>query len=513
MRNTPLFHFLLFIFIPFAGISQILEPKASTVYDDSNLGRMDITINSADLDFILDPENENSDEEFSATFKYQSTERNDLEENIGFRLRGNTSRASQKKSFKVSFNSFEKGRDLNGFEKLNLNGEHNDPTMIRSKIAWDLFNAMDVPSSRANLVEFYINNEYRGLYINVEHVDEEFIEERFGDKEGNLFKCLYPADLNYKGDDPEAYKEVIYGRRAYELKMNEDRDDYSGFANFMWVLNRAPDAQFEDRILEVFDVVSYLKALAVETLIGHWDNYGMNQNNFYLYENPMDNKFYYIPFDLDNTLGVDFFNKDWAEVDIYEWYNKSEHRPLTERIMAVPSFRAEYTRIMDRLLSQHFSPEALNPRINELKVQIQDAAERDTYRTLDYGFTIDDFNKSFTDRLDQFQVRYGLKEFIARRYETAIAQLDEVIELGTSMESSRLNIYPNPSNGNFQLDFKSNWSGNISIKGLDGRSLYELDMSGNTLDLELDVPDGLYFIHLSPANGSKPSIRKVLIAD
>ncbi len=481
------------------------------VYDDSDLGRIDITIGQSDLDFILDPNNEGSDEEFSATFTYQSGSRNDVEEQVGFRLRGNTSRSSAKKSFKVSFNSFEKGRDLDGFEKINLNGEHNDPTIVRSKIAWDLMNSLGIPSSRANHVELYINGEFKGLYLNVEHIDEEFIEERFGNKDGNLFKCLYPADLNYKGDDPEAYKEEFWGRQAYELKMNEDEDDYSGFANFMWVLNRAPDAQFAERIEEVFDVLSYLKALAVETLIAHWDNYGINQNNFYLYENPTDNRFYYIPFDLDNTLGIDFFGVDWADRDVYKWYNENEHRPLTERILKVPAFREEYTRIMDRLLKDEFSPTILHARIDKLKSMIQSAAERDEYRTYDYGFTIDHFNESFDNPLDEFgHVRYGLKEFIARRHSRALSQLDEVINLSSPSQSSWISVFPNPTSEWLNITLpKSQSETRISICSIDGKIVYQQAHNGTELKLNPKLEKGTYLLRAT--NNSLDTVQKVII--
>ena len=33
---------------------------------------------------------------------------------------------------------------------------------------------------RVSHVRVYVNGDYRGLYINVEHVDEEFIQKRFG---------------------------------------------------------------------------------------------------------------------------------------------------------------------------------------------------------------------------------------------------------------------------------------------------------------------------------------------
>ena len=56
---------------------------------------------------------------------------------VGFRLRGNTSRTAAKKSFKVSFNSFNKKQTFYGLQKMNLNGEHNDASIARSKLFWE----------------------------------------------------------------------------------------------------------------------------------------------------------------------------------------------------------------------------------------------------------------------------------------------------------------------------------------------------------------------------------------
>ena len=36
---------------------------------------------------------------------------------------------------------------------------------------------MNIPAPRSNHVKVYINDNYYGLYINVEHIDEEFIKQ------------------------------------------------------------------------------------------------------------------------------------------------------------------------------------------------------------------------------------------------------------------------------------------------------------------------------------------------
>ena len=76
--------------------------------------------NVPDLDFILNPDNAYSNEEWPGTFVYESSAGIDTVSNVGIRLRGNTSRNAAKKSFKVSFNTFTQGASWNGLDKFNF---------------------------------------------------------------------------------------------------------------------------------------------------------------------------------------------------------------------------------------------------------------------------------------------------------------------------------------------------------------------------------------------------------
>jgi hypothetical protein len=348
----------------------------------------------------------------------------DTVDNIGFRLRGNTSRTSAKKSYKVAINSFFPGRKYFGFEKLNLNGEHNDPSIIRSRLSWELFRDMEVPAPRSGHAELYINGLYMGLYINVEHIDEEFVLSRFGNQNGNLYKCLYPADLHYMGTDPEDYKVEFNGRRVYELKTNESLDDYSGLAHFIDILNNTPDPAFRQEIEKVLDVDLLLRTLAVEIFIGHWDNYAYNQNNYYLYQHPGSGKFIYIPYDTDNTYGIDWIGRDWGTRDIYDWASHSGVRPLYWRILDVPEFKSRFSYYLDQLMTVHADPATYFPQIDQIKTLIDPSALADTFRTLDWGFDIPAYHNSFTAALGGVShVPYGLKPFIQARSMSAQAQL------------------------------------------------------------------------------------------
>ena len=120
------YYFLLLFF------SFLIADESWMVYDDSEIAIINIIVDPGDLEWMYD--NVESDSLHPASIHFQNTYINEFVDSIGFRLRGNTSRVSAKKSFKVDFNHFISGREFFGLEKLNLNGEHNDPSIVRSKL-------------------------------------------------------------------------------------------------------------------------------------------------------------------------------------------------------------------------------------------------------------------------------------------------------------------------------------------------------------------------------------------
>lgn len=426
--KTPMKYFYLLITIltlaaalinPAAG--QPIFPEDGPVYGDDVVARIDITINRDTLAWLYKPENQQSDIEWRAEFVFDNGTLRDTVHEIGFRLRGNTSRASAKKSFKVSFNTYQSGRKYYGVEKLNLNGEHNDPTVARAKISWELCHNAGIPASRSSFVQLYINNNYHGLYINVEHIDEEFADKRYGSQDGNLYKCLYPADLNYLGNDPDLYKFMAGDRRAYELKTNKTADDYSGLAHFIDVLNNTPIADLPCELEKVFNVQDYLKVAAMDVMTANWDGYIFNKNNFYLYDNPATGRFEYIPYDLDNTYGIDWFGIDWATRNIYEWDHDSEYRPLFERLMEIPEYRDWFSYYIHQI-SALMTPSPFFERLEIIKNQNYPFIIDDPYYPLDYSYSPDDFLSAFTNGTGA-HVPVGITEFVTSRSAATASQL------------------------------------------------------------------------------------------
>ena len=395
------------------------------VYDDSEIAIINIYIPQDKIDWMYD--NVYSDSLHVANFSFQNAHIDESIDSIGFRLRGNTSRNAAKKSFKVDFNHFRSGRDFFGVEKLNLNGEHNDPSIVRSKISWDLYQDIGMVSSRASHAELYINEEYYGLYVSVEHIDDSFVDRNYADGSGNLWKCIWPADLTDRGDNAENYHPYWGDDRPYELMTNKEIYDFSKLARLNRIIEQEPDSL--EFVLNIKETLQYL---AMNILTGSWDDYRSNINNFYLYHEPEKDIFHWIPYDYDNTFGVDWFGIDWSSIDPYEYELINDGpRPLTEFLFSEIRYRNLFTHFLDFYNTILFSDtiityqpvSAIEYRLENLKESNYISAFNDVYRTYDYGFDIQDYQNSFGFSFENQHVKQGIMEYISSRNVSLNSQL------------------------------------------------------------------------------------------
>jgi hypothetical protein len=436
---------LFFLFSCSVSIASAQSDDSWKLYSDTSLARIDVTIDTASLSWIYN--HVDSDSEHYARIHFHNTWIDESIDSIGFRLRGNTSRDSQKKSFKISFNSFIKGRRFHGVKKLNLNGEHNDPSIIRSKLCFDLYREIGMAASRAAHARVYINGDYYGLYISVEDIGEDFLSKRYHDDSGNLWKCLYPADLQYIGEDPSAYAAITSDNRpAYELQTNETGNDFSQIVRLARILHQTPSGAMADSLEAVVDVSTILKYFAMNVLLGSWDDYRSLMNNYYLYHNPTENRFTLIPYDYDNTFGVDWFNIDWSTANPYDFPKVGAGaRPLSEALLGVNQYRDLFTHFLKFYNTNLMPLSRWESRIDRIRDTISGAAIEDTYRTRDYGFTVNDFFNSYLIGAYQNQhVKFGLKQFVNLRTASLPAQLSFTVAPAQAYHISVSSNQPGP---------------------------------------------------------------------
>ncbi len=397
-------------------------PDFGPAFPQNEVTSIYITIDPDSLEWMI--ANLENEHEFPASFVYESESLIDSVSLVGLRLRGNTSLNAAKKSFKISFNTFDEGGDWQNLEKLNLLATVNDPSLMRSKLSHDLFRKSGIAAARTSYTRLYINNEYRGVYLNIEHIDEEMASAYFDEQgDGNLYKCTYPADLDFISSNPDDYKFAFWGTRHYELKTNDYLDDYSDLATFISTLNNTSASGLSCALPLQFNVSEYLKIAAIDVLLGNWDNHIFLKNNFYLYHDQLTDRFRFIPYDLDNTLGIDWIGIDWTNRPIYNWSPQGEDRPLYTRLMQNPAYRALFSQHIDALCNSHFHPDSLEQQIEHWQNLIQPHVAEDPYYPLDFGYDMNAFVQAPWEGCCN-HVPHGILPFAELRRVNALDELE-----------------------------------------------------------------------------------------
>jgi len=415
--------------------AQPINPGIDNVFRPDEVAIINLTLSPEDKTFLLDPANASSELYFPADFHMVNSQMDTLLLiQVGIRLRGNTSRTHDKKSFKIDFREYNGGKFF-GYKKFNLKPNVNDPSLVREPLTLQFYRNMDVPAARTHPVRFYINDEYLGLYMNTEQVDDEFLELRYGHSDGFLYKCSWGATLTNNGQ--------VFNTELFESEINKLSDTRAEIDNFVKVLNNTSDANFQTEIEKVFNVDRYIRQLAVEALLGHWDGYSYNQNNYYLFYNSQSQLVEFIPYDTDNTWGIDWVGRDWATRDLTQWAKGDQPRPLTKRILLVTTYNKRYVRYLRELLNSYFNEDYLLPKIDAYKTLLGPSIEDDTYFGKAFGFTYSDFLNSFSTGMDN-HVKYGIMSYLETRTSTAIEQIPALIT-GVNPETQQSNLYPNPS--------------------------------------------------------------------
>ncbi|MBN1924217.1 MAG: CotH kinase family protein [Prolixibacteraceae bacterium] len=431
------YFFVLIIFLFEAGFlsGQQLNPPYNEVFRENEITRIEIHIDADEKEALIHPANPEIDHYYECELLIQNSLLDTALYPVGIRIRGNTSRHHQKKSYKIDFKEFG-GEQFYKLKKLNLKPNNNDPGQLRELLSWQMYRNMNVPAARTNYIELYMNDEFMGVYLNVENIDDEFVDRRFGNEAGNLYKCSWGATLELSNS--------VYDNHLFEIKTNEEENNRNLLNDFIQLLN-SPDVEGWDEKMEaIFDVDNYLRQLAVESTIGHWDGYSFNMNNFYLYENPETGKIVFIPYDLDNTWGIDWIGYDWTEMDVLDWHSRQYTLPLTENTLAVPRFFNAYIGYLNDCF-KWFNVDYIGVIASSYIDLLEESISNDRYYTLDYGYSVDDFVNSFDEAWGR-QVVYSIRDYIEKRQQNSLVQISPYVVV-SNVVVSESKIYPNPSDG------------------------------------------------------------------
>jgi spore coat protein CotH len=295
-----------------------------------------------------------------------------------------------KKPFRIDFNMYDEGdgeeTTFFGLKKLNLNNGALDPTLMREKLFMD-FASKYVHTPRSVYTRLYINDEYYGLYLAMEHIDNTFVENRFGnDEHGNIYKAESMGTLSYLGPNPEPYN------GPYELKNNEEINDWSDLIELTEVLTNTPLSDLPAQLESIFDVESGLYSLALLDLFCSLDSYIGNARNYYLYDRSDTGQFTHLLWDANLAFGkfglIMEPGADPAEYDVFPpstlqgfgffpGGGPTSNLTLIQKVLAVDSYNTTYLRALAQMLREGFDAASINARIQELADLIRDEVYND----------------------------------------------------------------------------------------------------------------------------------------
>lgn len=350
-------------------------PSYAVVFDDSVVMRLDVRIASseyakmqADLNAeIGKPAQERDFTCFECRLAFGS----DVWEHVGVRFKGNSSiqfpyEAGQKKlPLKFKFDEFEDDYPdyLNqrfwGLKSLSLSNGYADPTMMRELLCLGLMRDAGINASRSAPVAVYVDvgtgPVYWGLYNAIEQVDEIFLEDRFGDDSGSLYKP--------EGEGADLTKFV---EESFVKKTNEDEADFTDVQNLIAVLNADYPTIAEQKaaVEAVVDVPSFIRWLAVNSTLCNFDSYSARNWNYYLYFHPEDGKCHFITWDHNMAFAsvIPPANTSTA----YRWDILDPtfgERPLIDRILEVPDYSVDYRAEVLSLLDAGLAETAITQQI------------------------------------------------------------------------------------------------------------------------------------------------------
>ncbi|WP_437284167.1 CotH kinase family protein [Sorangium sp. So ce406] len=290
---------------------------------------------------------------------------------VGIRFKGNSSLAMawsqgiSKLPLRLSFDRFEdeypeiKDQRFHGFKNLSLSNGTADQSLLREKIATEIFGKAGVPVPATAFYRVFVDHgdgpTYFGLYTGVElPSDKVFLRTQFGDDEGNLYK-----------PDGAGATWATWASDTLGKENNEDEADFSDAQALFDALHadRTDAAAWRAGLEAHFDVDGFLRWLAVNTVIQDWDQYGRMPHNYYLYADAESNgQLRWIPWDHSFAFSTGGFGGPGMSLALDEI---TEEWPLIRRLLDDPVYAETYRGYLARTVQVEYEPAAAEQRFRE----------------------------------------------------------------------------------------------------------------------------------------------------
>lgn len=431
------------------------------------------------------------------TLEYTSLTEGILEEFINIELRGGSTLTNDKKNYDFSVKDGLDGESKNvTFSNLRvdddwiLDGMSNEPLMIRSKTAHQLWLAMHDPgflSSDAKYgvdvryVEVFVNNNYRGVYMLSEKVDRKLLDldKKEDEKiEGQLYKGIaWDDNLLFKDVSGYSNKDERWG--GFDFKYPKDCIEWSYLHDFIEFAIFSNNSDFENNIADRFHLSSLIDYYIFLNLLSMPDNTG---KNIYIAAKELDAPYFYIPWDLDGVYGLIWdSSKDGNPEKLLAngLYDRllllnpnSFRKRLQDRWFELRSGILQEVRLFDDLNMNHLSLTSIN--LYEREAYIYNSPP-DQERELSFINTWLPARLAF---LDRYFTDINTSSFIPQR--------------------SFLTLSPNPVSDQLSIELANETKAEVVIYNMEGRIVHVQELTSRISILDLKhLTENMYVVRVN----------------
>ncbi|KAF1798076.1 coth protein-domain-containing protein [Mucor lusitanicus] len=369
--NTKQLAQLPVLFEPLPAIHRIhselhIDGEIPTIHLTGNQTLIDIMHNSSGVD--IDVPTNMTYISLNDTLSYQ---------NVNISLAGRSSQWMPKLSYNIKLDKKDR---LYDYRRVKLRALATDPSYIREQIAYDVIKSTGLASSEFSYVRVLLNDKELGLFGLIDTFKDPWLANVFDNgnskyNNGHLYQAVFStansSAVNHTSDLSYYDNITAYQDGQYEIKVDAAKGKKSNFKplmEFTKFIATAP-TNTSDAVAvwkKELDIDSFLRSMALEVLLGFSDGYNTMADNYYLYENPDANNFFYIPSDMDLTMGSTIFKLDDMWSGNYSTFPGMGSRPLMNKILQVPEFKQQYEQLLVNISQGLTNPVVVNKRINDL---------------------------------------------------------------------------------------------------------------------------------------------------
>lgn len=290
---------------------------AVPLFDDGVVHEIEFTFDPADYARMIATYQQSGVKDFiEATVKIDRT----VIPSVGIRLKGNSTLMSLRRGgtgggnpgrggpaavtlsidkpeglpWLISFDEFVAGQRYEGFEQLALRPASG--AGIAEALALKLVSAAGEPTQRSMYTSLSVNGAAPVLRLVVEIPDSEYVEDNFT-TDGVLYKALSTGRFTYLGDDPLSYA------NAFKQITSKKQQDLKPLIELLKWVSQASDAEFAAHLAEHVDIDSFAAYVAIQDLLGNFDDMSGPGSNYYLWYDLATARFTVLSWDLNLAFG------------------------------------------------------------------------------------------------------------------------------------------------------------------------------------------------------------------